>query len=155
MVTVGARDDTNAAPGLTTAVNATASASRRTSWPQPDSGPQALEKTQCNRTPWRADGSITIAARHADGSIRTEVRDTVREWYRTTSRACSNASTADSSCSRSTGGAGLGVAMVRQFVLALGDRGDVASDGPGRGTTFTIALPLEGWPKEAPVQPER
>ena len=103
-----------------------------------------------------ADGSITIAARQADGSIRIEVRDTgqgiaphhvprvFERFYR-----------ADSSRSRSTGGAGLGLAIVRQLVLAHGGRVDVASDGPGRGTTFTIALPLECGRIPASAQKER
>jgi PAS domain S-box-containing protein len=50
-------------------------------------------------------------------------------------------SQADSSTGRRHGGLGLGLAIVRQ--LAQMHRGSVAaaSDGPGRGTTFTVTLP--------------
>lgn len=48
---------------------------------------------------------------------------------------------ADPSRDRSTGGAGLGLALVRQMVLAQG--GEVrAESAPGAGSTFRVTLPL-------------
>ncbi|MCK4222476.1 MAG: sensor histidine kinase, partial [Dehalococcoidia bacterium] len=48
---------------------------------------------------------------------------------------------AESSRSRSEGGAGLGLAIVRQMVQAHG--GQVwAESEPGQGSTFYVALPL-------------
>jgi signal transduction histidine kinase len=41
------------------------------------------------------------------------------------------------------GGLGLGLAIVRQFVELHGGSISVSSEGPGRGATFTILLPLQ------------
>lgn len=47
----------------------------------------------------------------------------------------------DRSRARDTGGAGLGLAIVRAIVQAHGGTVAVASDGEGQGSTFTIRLP--------------
>jgi len=49
---------------------------------------------------------------------------------------------ADSGFSREHGGVGLGLAIVRQLVEMHGGTVTVASDGPGTGSTFRVALPL-------------
>lgn len=49
---------------------------------------------------------------------------------------------ADSSSTRSHDGLGLGLAIVRQLVELHGGKIDAASEGKGKGTTFTIFLPL-------------
>jgi signal transduction histidine kinase len=50
---------------------------------------------------------------------------------------------ADPARSRATGGAGLGLAIVRAIVEAHGGRVSAVSDGtPGHGSTFTVQLPL-------------
>jgi signal transduction histidine kinase len=50
---------------------------------------------------------------------------------------------ADPARSRTTGGAGLGLAIVRAIVEAHGGWVGAASDGlPGRGSTFSVKLPL-------------
>jgi two-component system OmpR family sensor kinase len=50
---------------------------------------------------------------------------------------------ADPARSRATGGAGLGLAIVRAIVEAHGGRVSATSDGvPGHGSTFTVQLPL-------------
>jgi signal transduction histidine kinase/CheY-like chemotaxis protein len=48
---------------------------------------------------------------------------------------------ADATTTRSYGGLGLGLAIVRQLVELHGGAVSVASDGEGRGTTFTVTLP--------------
>ena len=54
----------------------------------------------------------------------------------------------DSSTTRAHGGLGLGLAIVRHLVEQHGGRIEAASDGPGRGSTFTVTLPL--LPADAP-----
>jgi signal transduction histidine kinase/CheY-like chemotaxis protein len=49
---------------------------------------------------------------------------------------------ADSSSTRPHGGLGLGLAIVRHLVELHGGSVDVASDGEGKGATFTVRLPL-------------
>jgi two-component system sensor histidine kinase BaeS len=56
----------------------------------------------------------------------------------------------DTSRSRSTGGAGLGLAIVRQLVLAHGGSVTAGSGGAGAGSTFTVRLP-----RRAAAAPER
>lgn len=48
----------------------------------------------------------------------------------------------DQSFERSAGGLGIGLSLVRELVRAHGGKVDVTSDGPGRGATFTVTLPV-------------
>jgi PAS domain S-box-containing protein len=49
---------------------------------------------------------------------------------------------AENSRQRAYGGLGIGLALARRLVELHGGEISVASDGPGRGTTFTIKMPL-------------
>ena len=89
-----------------------------------------------------AGGSVTVRTYHDAGDAVLEVADTgiglspdelphvfERFWR------------SDKSRTRSRGGAGIGLAIVRELVRAHDGRIDVSSH-PGEGTTFTIRLPL-------------
>jgi signal transduction histidine kinase len=88
-------------------------------------------------------GRIVISAERRDGAVRTSVVDTgsgieaehlphvFDRFYRT-----------DPSRARSSGGAGLGLAIVRQLVRA--QNGEVAATSePGRGTVISFTLPIQ------------
>lgn len=95
------------------------------------------------RTHTPPDGRILVRAHREGESVRIDVADTgagiaaahlpfvFDRFYR-----------ADKSRSRTTGGAGLGLAIARQFVLAHGGSIEAVSDGPGKGATVTVRLPL-------------
>jgi signal transduction histidine kinase len=104
---------------------------------------QVLRNLLCNgMTHTPSGGEISISAYAEEGWIVVCVRDTgtgiaeedlphvFDRFYR-----------ADRSRSRATGGAGLGLAIVRQLVESHGGRVSVESE-PGRGTAFTFTLPV-------------
>jgi signal transduction histidine kinase len=59
----------------------------------------------------------------------------------------------DSSTTRTHGGMGLGLAIVRHLVEAHGGTVRAASAGPGRGSTFVASLPLRSSDAQADPQP--
>jgi CheY-like chemotaxis protein len=60
----------------------------------------------------------------------------------------------DASIDRARGGLGIGLALVRQLVVLHGGSVIAASDGPGRGSAFTVRIPLAPAPAdERPAQP--
>lgn len=99
-----------------------------------------LLKNAVTYTP--AGGSITVRARRAGGQVEVSVHDTgagiapehlpyvFERFYRV-----------DQSRTRRTGGAGLGLSIVRQLVEAQGGRVWVESE-PGQGSTFFFTLPM-------------
>src|SRR5262249_19888058 len=60
---------------------------------------------------------------------------------------------ADRTLDRSQGGLGLGLALVKGLVALHGGEASAASDGPGRGATFTVCLPLEPAPNAQTATP--
>jgi PAS domain S-box-containing protein len=90
-----------------------------------------------------AGGAITVRLRRDDAYAELSVRDTgqgiapdflpsVFDRFRQ----------ADSSSHRTQGGLGLGLAIVRHVVELHGGAVAAASDGLGKGATFTVRLPL-------------
>jgi PAS domain S-box-containing protein len=91
-----------------------------------------------------AGGQVTLAAERREREVVLTVRDTgigiapeflphVFERFRQ----------AEASEARSLGGLGLGRAIVRQLVELHGGTVEAASDGLGRGATFSVHLPLQ------------
>jgi PAS domain S-box-containing protein len=60
---------------------------------------------------------------------------------------------ADTTLDRSKGGLGLGLALVKGLVELHGGSVSASSEGPGRGATFTIRLPLDVFATHAQEQP--
>mgnify|MGYP001189969143 CR=1 FL=1 len=108
---------------------------------------QNLVRNAVRHTP--SGGLVRVAAASADNAVRIEVADTgagiapedlphvFERFYRgETSRA------------RATGGAGLGLAIAREFIEAMGGSISVASN-LGEGTVFTVTLPRTEAPPSA------
>lgn len=55
------------------------------------------------------------------------------------------------SLDRAAGGLGLGLALVQHLAVAHGGSLQARSDGPGKGSTFTIRLPRAAPPESAPI----
>lgn len=106
----------------------------------------------CKYTP--SPGQITLTATRDDGVVEISVSDTgqgidpqmlphVFEMF----------TQGDRSPSRSQGGLGIGLTLVKRLVEAHGGEVRAASPGPGQGSTFTVRLPAASSEKpEAPPQ---
>jgi PAS domain S-box-containing protein len=60
----------------------------------------------------------------------------------------------DSSVTRAHGGLGLGLSIVRHLVELHGGHVSARSDGPGKGSTFLVTLPLRTIPADEPEEEE-
>jgi signal transduction histidine kinase len=79
----------------------------------------------------RAEGEVIVAVGDHGPGLTPEQRDHVFErFYRI-----------DPSRSRALGGSGIGLAIVRALVDAMGGRAWAESDGLGTGSTFLVSLP--------------
>jgi len=87
--------------------------------------------------------AIDIEVRHQDGMLELAVCDEgIGMEPELTERAFDLFAQAKRSSDRSQGGLGLGLALVRNLVELHGGTVGCASPGPGRGSTFTVRLPL-------------
>ncbi len=115
-----------------------------TAWADRDRMAQVLHNLLANAVRYtESGGRVAISARQSDGELQVEVVDTgvgippdelphvFDRFYRV-----------DRSRSRATGGAGLGLAVVKYLVEAHGGRVWVRS-APGAGSTFGFSLPAQ------------
>ncbi|WP_075794424.1 PAS domain-containing sensor histidine kinase [Massilia putida] len=79
-----------------------------------------------------ADGQAFLAVRDNGNGIGPDLLPVVFDLFTQGSRTLD----------RAQGGLGLGLALVRKLVELHGGQVDAASAGPGRGSTFTVTLPL-------------
>jgi signal transduction histidine kinase/ActR/RegA family two-component response regulator len=102
-----------------------------------------------------AQGSVTVRVNRRDGQADVSVVDTgVGVPADQIDRIWDRFHQADSSTRRHFGGTGLGLAIVRHLVELHGGSVAVASDGPGRGSTFSFSLPVaDGVPSAAADSP--
>lgn len=88
-------------------------------------------------------GEVTIAASREDGAVLFSVADTgVGLTPEDLTRVFERFYRVDKSRSRARGGSGVGLAIARALVEAMGGRIWAVSPGPDRGATFSFTLPL-------------
>ncbi|HEV3436120.1 MAG TPA: hybrid sensor histidine kinase/response regulator [Gemmata sp.] len=88
-------------------------------------------------------GRVSLSARAADGRVVVRVRDTGVGIPRDVlPRVFELFTQVDRTLNRSEGGLGVGLALVRRLVEMHGGTVSAQSDGPGKGTEFTVSLPL-------------
>ncbi len=100
-------------------------------------------------------GAVGVTVSAADGMARIDVSDTGAgidpEFL---PRVFDRFSQADTSTTRRHGGLGIGLALVRHLTELHGGRVHAHSEGVGKGSRFTVELPLpRGEPREARAEP--
>jgi signal transduction histidine kinase len=113
-----------------------------------------LQNLVHNAIKFTDDGCVTVSVRCLADSIEFEVKDTgvgiekdmlpvIFDMFRQV----------DSSQTRSHGGVGVGLFIVKKYVELINGKIEIES-APGRGTTFTLTIPADGF-AEAEAQPLR
>jgi len=89
------------------------------------------------------EGRISVVASEEDGDAVLRVRDTgMGIAAEMLPRIFELFTQGDQSLAHTSGGLGIGLTLVRRLVELHGGRVSAESDGPGRGSEFTIRLPL-------------
>jgi signal transduction histidine kinase len=117
---------------------------------------QALLNLMSNANKFTERGTISIDARHAQNNgrdwITIAVADTgIGMTPEQMGKLFQEFSQADASTTRKYGGTGLGLAISKRFCEMMGGDITVASE-VGRGSTFTIRLPMMADASKAPAQ---
>jgi signal transduction histidine kinase len=87
-------------------------------------------------------GNIVVRLRLESGEVLVEVEDDgIGIAPANLTNVFELFSQIEASSARSRDGLGLGLALVKRLAELHGGRVDARSDGPGRGSTFTVALP--------------
>jgi len=81
---------------------------------------------------YREGSDVCISVKDDGEGIRPELLQAIFEPFQQ----------ADSSTTRRHGGLGLGLSIVKQLIAAHGGSVRAESDGPGKGATFTVRLPV-------------
>ncbi|MET0294232.1 MAG: ATP-binding protein, partial [Phenylobacterium sp.] len=117
---------------------------------------QALAKLLDNAVRFTAAGEVVLTGRaDPDGALRLTVRDTGQGIpARKLQQLFEPFELADASRTRRHGGAGLGLAIAREFARAMGGEIEVVSQ-VGQGSAFTLRLPLLRLAAPAPAPPAR
>ena len=82
----------------------------------------------------RRGGEVVVSVRDTGIGIPAESLENIFDMF------CQ----VDRGMERSTGGLGIGLALVKGLVEMHGGTVNAASDGPGQGSTFTVKLPVGG-----------
>ena len=97
-------------------------------------------------------GRIWLAAERRGDEVVVSVRDTgIGIPAESLPRIFDMFTQVDRSIERSTGGLGIGLALVKGLVEMHGGTVTAASDGPGKGSTFTVRLPVLAGRPEPPA----
>ncbi|HEY0436034.1 MAG TPA: ATP-binding protein, partial [Phenylobacterium sp.] len=115
---------------------------------------QVLSNLLSNAVKFTEKGEVSLSVIHDAEGICFEVSDTgIGFDAETRARLFRRFEQADASIRRRFGGTGLGLAISRSLVELMDGRIDVASE-PGKGSTFSVHVPLAVWEGEAPSEAE-
>jgi PAS domain S-box-containing protein len=103
---------------------------------------QILTNLVGNAIKFTERGEIHVSVERAAGTVRVRVRDTgIGIAPKLQSRIFEAFEQADASTTKRHGGTGLGLSITARLVALMGGEISVESE-PGRGSTFTVAVPL-------------
>ena len=112
---------------------------------------QMLMNLLSNAVKFTSQGAVSVQVANLDGGLAIAVRDTgpgIEPDH--LPRLFGKFSQADESVTRQFGGTGLGLAICRELAAMMGGEVGVSST-IGRGSTFTIRLPLQRLADQAPA----
>ena len=110
---------------------------------------QVLTNLIANALNYTPEGGVTLSTSRRDGEAFVEITDTgVGMTESETARLFAPFQRGEPG---HTSGTGLGLSLARSMMEAMDGSVSARSDGPGRGTTMTLTLPLDSEPALLPV----